>query len=100
MEIIPQFLKAKKKQQQLLLDGNMFLFLKRIKLYKGESPLVENVAAKSRNPFNFSLQQNFPLLDFNSLFCDKMLPAAKFFALWRLASTLQKNCLYSISMEG
>ena len=36
-------------------------------IHKGESPLAENVAAKSRNPFYFLLQRNFPLLDLSLL---------------------------------
>ena len=35
---------------------------------KGESPLAENVAANFRNPFYFSLQWNFPVLDFYCLY--------------------------------
>ena len=39
---------------------------------KAESPLAENVTAKSSNSFYFSLQRNFPLLDFYCPFCQNV----------------------------
>jgi len=37
--------------------------------YEGESPHAENVATKSSNPFYFSLQRKFSLLDTYCSFC-------------------------------